>query len=772
MAASWNGRRAVPVHPQPFANRRAAVVPLSHAQSLDFRHAGTKAATLARLLREGLPVPDGFVVTVDTARQFYSDNGLGRESLAAAFSEARFPPQLTDFINTTAPGPWAVRSSAICENLPWMSYAGLYRTLLDVVGRNALSDALRQCWAVITSPALRTYRTSHADDQPELSLALLVQRQLITRVAGVACSRDPLTGTDMVVLSALRGVSAPLLEGSCEGEVWIVATEATCQSSLGVLSAPEALAVGALARRVAAHFETPQEIEWAFEGNELHLLQARPLTCAPANTVWEAPLPGAWLRNVRLGEWLGAPLTPLAASWLLPALERGSSAFRRQWAGLSIPEPSSILVQGWYYATVEYVPREPGAALATLARMLLHIARHPLRGTIVLMGRGSDPATRLCMREWSEIHAPRQKQLVQDGTERLARLNGQQLHDLLDALVTCASNGFGLATAICGAAWKSELLLAEFCRRHLAHELEDAPQRLLCGLVPPSSTQHAVFSLDWSEKTSGERGLQTDESALNARSARASREAEEARAQVLTALAGRASIRKHFERLLNRAIGFSVQRSRCIREVTEGWPLMRRALLALGTICVENGCFDRAEDIFFLDKAELDACVEGRSLEMRAAIAARRRKHRLQRRLSAPLQLGDLPAPFRRALQIADTLRQPAPSPVAGERLVGLPASPGTASGCVRIARTPEDIAQLRDGEVAVVPLLVPAWVPMMARAAAVLADTGNHLAHGCVLAREIGLPCVLGLGNATARLLPGEWVCVDGASGTVQRAV
>jgi pyruvate,water dikinase len=198
---------------------------------------------------------------------------------------------------------------------------------------------------------------------------------------------------------------------------------------------------------------------------------------------------------------------------------------------------------------------------------------------------------------------------------------------------------------------------------------------------------------------------------------------------------------------------------------------MRHALLSLGTRCVEDGRLDNAEDVFFLERMEIDAFIDDQSPDLRSVALRRRLLHRQQRRLRPPLQLGTLPAPFRRALEIAETLRLPLPTATdVHERLVGLPGSPGCASGSVRIARSPHDVTRLRDGEVAVVPLLVPGWVPLMVRAAAVVVDTGNHLAHACVLAREMGLPCVLGLGDATSRLRPGEWVSVDGGRGTVER--
>ena len=745
------------------------VLALDHPDSVDPARVGFKAARLAALLREGLPIPSGFVCTVDASRRFYLDNGLDRDSPPAAFEASTLSPTLSAKLHGASPGPWAVRSSAVDEDAAGASYAGLYCTILGVDGGDALCEAVRRCWAAIASSGLQAYASAHQGD-PEPRLALLVQRQVTARVAGVACSVDPLTGEDTVVLSAVRGSGAPLLGGVCDGETWLVPRDgALRRPDEAVLSAEEALKVAVLVRSLATRLGAPQEIEWAFEGDQLHLLQCRPVTGLPANVTWSAPLPGAWLRNIRLGEWLGAPVTPLMASWLLPAIERGASAFRRRWVGLPMPDPPSVLVHGWYFATVEYVPRDGAGVARMIARMALHLARHPRRGSMVFMGPLSDPATRLGLREWDEVFVPRLQRIVREGERRLPELDRRQTGRLLDGLIEAAGEGFGLLSGVSGAAWKAELLLAEHYRRYVEPSVGGSAQLLLCGFGASTASGHTVFSLDWSEPTGSELALESGEGEVSGRLARAVEERQRARERVLRALAFRPLAQRRFEHLLTRATELARRRSRCVEEVTRGWPLMRRALLALGAAGARDGSLERPEDVFFLDRAEITSLFDGKLAELRPAVTARRAAHRQQRRLTPPLELGELPAPFRRALEIAEALRGP-PMPAPGERLRGLPASPGRARGCVRVVRTPADLAQLRADEVLVAPLLAPAWVPLAARACAAVIDTGNHLMHACVLAREIGLPCVVGVGDATTRLRTGELIWVDGTSGTVDR--
>jgi phosphohistidine swiveling domain-containing protein len=99
----------------------------------------------------------------------------------------------------------------------------------------------------------------------------------------------------------------------------------------------------------------------------------------------------------------------------------------------------------------------------------------------------------------------------------------------------------------------------------------------------------------------------------------------------------------------------------------------------------------------------------------------------------------------------------------------GVPASPGRATGPVRVIRGPEEFDQLLPGEILVAPLTAPAWTALFTRAAAVVTDVGSAAAHASIITREYGIPAVVGCGDATARLRTGMRVTVDGATGNVE---
>lgn len=130
----------------------------------------------------------------------------------------------------------------------------------------------------------------------------------------------------------------------------------------------------------------------------------------------------------------------------------------------------------------------------------------------------------------------------------------------------------------------------------------------------------------------------------------------------------------------------------------------------------------------------------------------------------------------RAARLVNEALRLDAPDPAprresTGALLTGLPGSPGQYTGPVRLVRTPEQFPQLRPGEVLVCTVTDPAWSVLFAVAGAVIADGGGVLSHAAIIAREHGLPCVLGAQKATTTLTNGQVVTVDGTHGTVHLA-
>lgn len=176
---------------------------------------------------------------------------------------------------------------------------------------------------------------------------------------------------------------------------------------------------------------------------------------------------------------------------------------------------------------------------------------------------------------------------------------------------------------------------------------------------------------------------------------------------------------------------------------------------------------DEPADIFFLTRPELTTGGQDHRSNM---VAERRTTWERQRRMAAPLVLGK-PPPLLAAVLHRGTQTYPAPGTLPAGAIVGEPASPGRATGRARVLHGPGDFSKFQPGEVLVAAATTPAWTPLFARAAGVVTDGGTLAAHASLVAREYGIPAVVATGAATRRLRDGQFVAVDGTTGTVTPA-
>jgi pyruvate,water dikinase len=205
------------------------------------------------------------------------------------------------------------------------------------------------------------------------------------------------------------------------------------------------------------------------------------------------------------------------------------------------------------------------------------------------------------------------------------------------------------------------------------------------------------------------------------------------------------------------------------REWTIAWPLMRRAVVRIGEALAAGGSIEAPDDVFFLTRNEVLAALAGTPIGSGVDVGARRAARDDHARLAAPLMVGTLSAPIRRFLEAYPRMFGADRSDLA--IVSGWPASPGRASGSVRVIRGPDEFDALQPGEILVAPLTAPAWTPLFTVAAAVVTDVGSAASHASVIAREYGIPAVVGAGDATTQLRTGMLVTVDGTTGNVEPA-
>jgi len=739
----------------------AVVLGLTEPAARDQALTGAKAATLATLIQAGFAVPDGSVITpaAFAGQDAITDGDVGKDRFAPLEAAVRDIASRHDGVRL------AVRSSGVAEDLPDASFAGLYETVLDVCGLDDIRAAVHRCRASADLAEARDYRMGAGMSR---DMAVLVQRLVSPSAAGIAFGADPITGDRATVLvSAVQGSGAPLAAGQASGEDWQVTGQtATCRHGSGeVLRASEALSVASLLRQVEQLLGGPLDMEWATADGTIWVLQARPMTVVQPEVSWTAPLPGGWFRGIRLGEWLPEPVTPLCDDWLLARVENRLRYHQAVQGGVRAPAPLHVLVEGWYY----HSPIGTGRS----GLLLAGLARRPRQAVATVVGsRRPVLADKLYfggqVREWQEQVLHPYQRLIADAWRQVDQANPAELVRMVNQVAEAAGDFLWSLVTLGGAAWRSEVALARFHYRHL-RPTGVAYQELLSGLTPPPMLSHAVQSLDWIRPTLAELAGQDVPTQATGRSQQivAARVAAEQACRTALATAPPRYLAR-FESLLGVARRYALVRWELTQWFPLGWPLLRTCVRRLGAHLHASGQIDDLDDLFFLTLGELQACLAAAPPAGIADLALpRRAEWERQRRLNAPLALGKPPFLLAKFLLSTPRFLRAMPHADDGD-LSGIPASPGIATGPVRIVLDGAAADAVQPGDVLVVPAVVPAMTPLFGRIAAVCADNGSVAAHTSIVAREYGIPSVTGLGNATRQLADGTLVTVDGSTGRV----
>ncbi|XVQ90057.1 PEP/pyruvate-binding domain-containing protein [Microbispora siamensis] len=348
-------------------------LPLAGLRGAGPAEVGTKAATLGALTVAGFPVPSGFVLTtraLELAMRLRPPAGPPGPPAAVPREVAE---ALREALDALGGGPVAVRSSAPHEDLPGRSYAGVYETVLGVTGYDALLEAVLTCWSSAFGARASAYRRD--DGKP--AMAVLVQALVPAEAAGVAFSADPLTGDRRrTLVSVVAGLGDRLVSGRATPDEWSVRAGLVTRISgrQGALGEKEVAAVADLAGRVETWAGEPVDVEWAWHGGVVALLQARPITALPPAPDGpaavgggdrpeglEGPPPGFWTR----GEYSLKPLSRMNVGTLLRAVNDHSGELFRFAAADRVRVRS---IEGWSYVSLTLI-REPEAIVERLTRV-------------------------------------------------------------------------------------------------------------------------------------------------------------------------------------------------------------------------------------------------------------------------------------------------------------------------------------------------------------------------------------------------------------------
>ena len=190
------------------------------------------------------------------------------------------------------------------------------------------------------------------------------------------------------------------------------------------------------------------------------------------------------------------------------------------------------------------------------------------------------------------------------------------------------------------------------------------------------------------------------------------------------------------------------------------WSVFRPWALELGRRLVEIGTLSRPDDVFYVTSAQLQAAIDdGVRPQLKDEAVAQRNLRTLRFRMAPPSAI----PPLKNDKSPYASLRNN-----DGEQRVlrGFAVSPGMVTGVASVIMTPDDFDQMKPNSILVCPLTTPAWTQLFPHAIGLVTDIGSILAHGSIVAREYGIPAVLGVGDATQRIKSGQRIAIDGDRG------
>ncbi|MDQ0076307.1 PEP/pyruvate-binding domain-containing protein [Arthrobacter oryzae] len=890
--------------PQPGSTAHdTVVVELNGLTSGSLELVGGKALNLGKLTAAGFPVPPGFCLTTEAYRMAApaeldgvasrldgapdAHAGEVRDELARrareAVAAAPVPPDVEAAVRRAYAAMGddvavAVRSSATAEDLPFASFAGQQDSFLDIVGADAVIQAVRRCWASLWTDRAVAYRTANGISHREVGLAVVVQQMVDAGTAGVLFTANPVTGTRTeTVIDASPGPGQAVVSGAVNPDHFVVDTASARilqrppgqGASLDEAQLRDLTSLGDEAQRL---FGAPQDVEWVIDaGGKAWLTQSRPITTlyplpeeeATGEEAGTDPSADGGTRLYLCGtllQGLTRPITPMGLSVL--SLMRGNKGpWKYVNPGLRMYVDLTPLVRSksGRRTLQRMLPLADGRSAAVLPALLedprFSIVRAPRKerrrrgrngaaGPAETERRGTDGTQNLGLAAqfipamvrallWPDAELRRARRYQKRLEDRLAlplpASPARRLQHAEDVLATTVS---GLIQATLPGPAAGYLMLAaarrllrgvakprelEAVLRGLPHNvttimdlelwhlavflgrdpearrllMEQRPEELAArydaGTLPAVAQSglrkflskyghRAVAEIDlgmprWAEEPDHLFGMisnylrvEDPQQAPDRQFAKAADDAE-ARISELVARAGTKN------RLRGRLVALCLRRARQLAGMRE-FPKfcivmvlaeMHRQLAAVGAELTKAGTIAAAGDVFFLDFDELRVGLRG--ADLRGIVAGRRRLYdvELRRRRIPRLLLSD--GTDVEAAVMAKTAAL-APTNVA-DRLAGTPASAGTATGKVRVVMDPVG-ARLEPGEILVAPSTDPGWTPLFMTAGALVMEMGGVISHGAVVAREYGIPAVVGVPDATARLRDGQTVTVDGAAGTV----
>ncbi|PEJ45187.1 phosphoenolpyruvate synthase [Bacillus wiedmannii] len=754
---------------------------------------------------------------------------------------------------------YAVRSSATAEDLPYASFAGQQDTYLNIIGKEAILQHVRKCWASLFTERAVMYRMQNDFEHNQVSICVVVQKMIFPEASGILFTADPVTSNRKVVsIDASFGLGEALVSGPVsadnykvkEGEITgkMIATKKLAiyalkeggtetkqidpaQQQIQTLSEQQILQLAQIGRQIEAYFGCPQDIEWCLVDDTFYIVQSRPIT-----TLYPIPEENDGGNHVYISvghqQMMTDAMKPLGLSFFLlttnaPMRKAGGRLFVDATQQLASPASRDYLINT--LGKSDPLVRD---ALTTIIERDNFITLLPDDEKEKSVSKSKQPAnsqpeiendpaivTNLIQNSEASIEELKRNMQMKSGVDVLDFIleDIQQLKKVL-------FNPQSIAVIMAGmnaSTWMNEKMEHWLGEKNAADTLSQSVQNNITSemglalldvadVIRPyqeviTYLQHVEndnFLDELVQFKGGEKARDAILTFLNKYGMRCSGEIDitktrwsekpttiipmilnnirdfEAGASKRKFEEGLQEALKKEEELVNRLQHLPngkqkvEEMKRMVRNIRNfigyrEYPkygminryfIYKQALLKEAEQLVQSGVIHEIDDIYYLTFEELHEVVRTNKLDYER-IQKQKNDYKLYGKLTPPrIMTSDgeiITGKYKRENLPADAI-------------VGLPVSSGVIEGRARVILNMED-ANLEEGDILVTAFTDPGWTPLFVSIKGLVTEVGGLMTHGAVIAREYGLPAVVGVENATKRIKDGQRIRVHGTEGYIE---
>ncbi|MBM7655443.1 phosphoenolpyruvate synthase [Neobacillus cucumis] len=845
---------------------------------------GGKGLNLGELSKiQGIQVPDGFCVTTVGYQKAIEQNktfqalldhltmlkvedrdqiGDISKKIRQIILEVEIPSDVvkavTEYLSQFGDEhAYAVRSSATAEDLPHASFAGQQDTYLNIIGKEAILQHIRKCWASLFTDRAVIYRIQNGFDHRQVHLSVIVQRMVFPQASGILFSADPITNNrKMLSIDASYGLGEALVSGLVSADCYkvqednivnkMIATKKLAiyalmdggtetkqidpdQQKTQTLTDQQILQLARIGRQIEASFGCPQDIEWCLVDDTFYIVQSRPIT-----TLFPIPEANDQENRVYISvghqQMMTDPIKPLGLSFFLlttnaPMRKAGGRLFVDITHQLASPISRNMLLKGMGQhdpllkdAIMTIIER--GDFIKPLSNGLK--APGPSRNNTDMLAQIENNPTivsDLIKKSQTSIEELKQNIQTKSGTDLLDFIL-EDIQELKRILFAPQSTAVFMA-AINASNWVNEKMNEWLGENNAADTLsQSVPNNVtsemglslldVADVIRPypeviDYLQHVKDENFLDELDKFEGGRETRDAFiafLNKYGMRCAGEIDITRTRwsekpnILIPML--LSNIKNFEpnagkRKFEQGLRVALEKEKELLDRLKQLPdseqkaqetkrmidlirnyigyreypkygminryfVYKQALLQEAEQLVKAGVIHEKEDIFYLTFEEFHEVVRTKKLDYEI-ISKRKDEYKIYDKLTPPRAItsdGEILS--------GEYKRENLPA----EALVGLPVSSGVIEGRARVILNMED-ANLEEGDILVTSYTDPSWTPLFVSIKGLVTEVGGLMTHGAVIAREYGLPAVVGVENATKLIKDGQRIRVHGTEGYIE---